>query len=1160
MTKENWRKLGILFLKFIVLIICWPTGISFGQSIKQVLSEASIYSSSESASISRNTNGLLSTSCIDFQFTGSPQQWVVPPGVDTIRIKMWGGAGGAGPDSSNNSGGGGGYTEATLAVSPGQVLDILVGGGGGAANGNTGGVGAWPNGGSGGLGNRVDPLIGAVGGSGGGGGRSEIQIGGVIYVIAGAGGGGSYNREGGGGGGFDAEFTPGNNQFNLNGFGGNQISGGAPASNVICGNPVSGTPGSFLQGGLGASDTGGANNDRSSGGGGGDGYYGGGGGSSHDGCFGVGSAGGGGSGYLCSTCPGFLGTSITAGISGLPANNTDSVLTLFPGIGAGQDQSPGGYGLVYICYDFCIPTTSITSASACDYFISPSGLLYTSTGIYNDTISNSAGCDSVIIISLTIFNSVVDTVINVSACDYYNAPWGATYTQSGLYVDTLSTINGCDSVVSVNLTINYSSNAPTIIANACDTYISPWGAIYTQSGLYYDTLSTVYGCDSIVSLNLNLNSSFVSPTSIITACDAYTSNWGTVYTQSGIYYDTLSTIYGCDSILSLDLTINNSIVLPTLSIAACDSFVSSWGATFTQSGLYYDTLATVYGCDSIVSLNLTLNNGFVAPTAVITACDSYASDWGIVYTQSGLYYDTLSTIYGCDSILSLDLTINNSIVLPALPITACDSFVSSWGTTYNQSGIYVDSLITVLGCDSIISVDLTIYNSVVAPTTIVTACDSYATSWGSIYNQSGLYVDTIATIFGCDSVVSIDLTVLSNSIAPIQNVTSCNGFLTPWGDFLTQSGIYSDTIPSVNGCDSIISINLTVYYDYIAPPNYITACDSYLSPWGLVYNQSGTYSDTLTTLNGCDSILTVVLIIDTLQVMPTQFVTACNTYSSTWGQVYDQTGFYTDTLLSVNGCDSIVSIDLTITGPPEFSTTIASPDTCDGNNGAAFVTAVGGSGALSYNWSNGISGPLLSGLTSGSYTVTVTDQDGCSNVVTVDVGELLPPVVTAYASSQIVVSGGSVQLAAAGAYTYQWSPTAGLSCFSCQSTSISPMATSTYTVIGTDINGCSSFDTITVYFDATCKEIFVPNIFSPNNNGPNKNEYLCVYSNCIEEMDFVIFNRWGKQVYQSNNPNDCWDGTFEGKDAMTGVYAYRLYIKQTDGVEVKKIGNVTLAR
>ena len=78
--------------------------------------------------------------------------------------------------------------------------------------------------------------------------------------------------------------------------------------------------------------------------------------------------------------------------------------------------------------------------------------------------------------------------------------------------------------------------------------------------MYHDTLQTAAGCDSVLILDLTINSSYTAPIDTLIACDSLV--WqGTTYTTSGIYYDSLQTVSGCDSILILDLTINNTISL-----------------------------------------------------------------------------------------------------------------------------------------------------------------------------------------------------------------------------------------------------------------------------------------------------------------------------------------------------------------------------------------------------------------------------------------------------------------------------------------------------------------------------------------------------------------------------------------------------------------------
>lgn len=508
--------------------------------------------------------------CLVFEPTGSAQQWVVPAGVDSVRVKMWGAAGGGGPDPTNNAGGGGGYTEVTVPVVAGDIFQIVVGTGGQVAVGHNGGSGGWPGGGNGGSGNRVENLGGVptnVGGAGGGGGLTVVRMIGSINNIlgfAGAGGGAAYNRSGGGGGGLVAEFTATNNQFNLNGFGGTQTAGGAPSSNTLCGHPVSGIAGAGQQGGAGATDLGGSA-DRTGGGGGGAGYFGGGGGGSHDGCFGVGSTGGGGSGFVCSTCPGLTGTTQTAGFFGVPANSNDPLLASYPGTATGTFNQNGGGGLVQICYlSPCAATTDSISITACNDFTNPLGAIYTQSGIYSYTLASSTGCDSVIILDLTIV-PFSQTQLNVTACDSFVAATGDVYYQSTIFNYTVTGSNGCDSIISVNLTINGAIQNPVQNISACDSYTAPWGTTYTQNGIYSDTLQSLSGCDSVISINLTINRTIQNPVQNISACNSYTAPWGTTYTQNGIYSDTIQTIGACDTINSINLSINQ---LPDLQLIA----------------------------------------------------------------------------------------------------------------------------------------------------------------------------------------------------------------------------------------------------------------------------------------------------------------------------------------------------------------------------------------------------------------------------------------------------------------------------------------------------------------------------------------------------------------------------------------------------------------
>ena len=561
---------------------------------------------------------------------------------------------------------------------------------------------------------------------------------------------------------------------------------------------------------------------------------------------------------------------------------------------------------------------------------------YTNSGIFTVSLYISDGVN----FDITIKNNFINvnqalTQENITACDIYN--WnGAFYSQSGNYTDTLLSFLGCDSIVTLNLTINSAGNSQENISS-CDNYF--WaGNTYYQSGTYLDTLQSANGCDSILTLNLNIISGGSSQENI-SNCDNYF--WrGNTYYQSGTYTDTLQSVNGCDSILTLNLTINSGGSSQE-NVTTCNNYIWN-GNSYNQSGNYNDTLQNINGCDSIITLNLTISN-YISFSENISSCNDYFW-YGNNYTQSGNYTDTILVSGGCDSIVTLNLIINPSI-FSTDTILSCGDY--NWnGNNFSQSGNYTDTLQSTLGCDSIVSLNLTLNSSISSSETIIT-CDDY--NWnGNNYSLSGNYVDTLSSISGCDSIVSLFLTIDYN-VSNQENITTC-GTYTWNGSTYSQSGTYYDSSLTSNGCDSISILNLTISPSAFGQEN-ITTCNSFL--WnGLNYSQTGNYIDTLQTSLGCDSVVTLNLIINN-SIVVNDSATVCNDYF--WnGNNYSNSGLFTDTLTTSLGCDSIVYLQLTILENFIFEDS---------------VSACG-----SYLWN----GTLID--SSGIYTDTLQSINGCDSI------------------------------------------------------------------------------------------------------------------------------------------------------------------------------------
>ena len=413
------------------------------------------------------------------------------------------------------------------------------------------------------------------------------------------------------------------------------------------------------------------------------------------------------------------------------------------------------------------------------------------------------------------------------ACDSYD--WnGTTYSTSGSYTQTLQTTNGCDSVVTLMLTINNSTTG-TDLQTACNSYTWLDGNTYTSSNnTATHTLQTINGCDSVVTLNLTIINS-ATGTDSQTACDSF--NWnGTTYSTSGSYIQTLSTLNGCDSVVTLTLTINNSTTGTDLQ-TACDSYTWIDGNTYSSSNTTAThTLQTVNGCDSLVMLNLTINNSTTG-TGLQTACDSY--DWnGTTYTTSGSYIQTLNTVNGCDSVVTLNLNINLS-EFHTDSITACNFYTWENGITYltNNNSAQV-TYTNNLGCDSVITLNLNIFESSEENTSYDICFGDSVIIGNNFYSNSGIYVDTLTNYLGCDSIINTFLYVnseISLSINRYQNslesvaLAGFSPYNFTWntGDTISviypeQSGQYWVTAKDAMGCFSD-----TVYYNFIYDYSFI---------------------------------------------------------------------------------------------------------------------------------------------------------------------------------------------------------------------------------------------------------------------------------------------------------------------------------------------------
>ena len=188
----------------------------------------------------------------------------------------------------------------------------------------------------------------------------------------------------------------------------------------------------------------------------------------------------------------------------------------------------------------------------------------------------------------------------------------------------------------------------------------------------------------------------------LSACDSL--NWnGQVLTQSGNYTFQGQTLSGCDSIVTLQLSILSN-TQTNLQFSQCVPLTLN-GQTYTQSGTYQQILPSNLGCDSILNIQFALNQGDTV-LVPLSSCDS-VSIGGQTYTTSGIISELLTNVNGCDSLVLWDVVINSSAPLTVFDTTVTNSFLWN-GQVYTSSGSYTQQLSTIEGCDSLVTVNLTV--------------------------------------------------------------------------------------------------------------------------------------------------------------------------------------------------------------------------------------------------------------------------------------------------------------------------------------------------------------------------------------------------------------------------------------------------------------------
>ncbi len=708
----------------------------------------------------------------------------------------------------------------------------------------------------------------------------------------------------------------------------------------------------------------------------------------------------------------------------------------------------------------------------------------------------------------------------------------STTAMSGVYTVIVTSPSGCVSSATTTVTVN-PSITPTF---------TPVAAICSGGALTALPTTSINGITGAWSPALN-NTATTTYTFTPTAGLCATTTTMTI---------TIYPIPAAPTVLNDTICPSNSTTLTaTAPGGTYEWFDAPVAGTLLTTGASYTTPVLVANTTYYVQTTI---NGCVSPRTAVTV--------------------TISPLLVVDAGLNDSICFGGSYTLGVSPNGAGYSYVWDEPTNMGFSSIYNPTVnptstttytVTVTDPSNCVGSDNITITVKPTPTVSVPASASYC---NGVAVPASAFTSTPAggAFSWTNSNTSIGLAASGSGNTPVFNATNLTG--------ATISGTVTVT-PTVNGCvGSPSSYTITVYPsastnaigNIQACPGDIVPVSAFAStpaggsfswtnsntsiglaasgvgntPTFTASNSSGSpvvaTVSVSATANGCTGAPTTYTITVNPVVTSSSNVSICQGDSMLINGVYYATaGAYKDTVISSFGCDSVVTYNLSINMVSVANSNV--------------IVCQGDSVLLNGNYYSA----------AGSYPFTFTSSFGCDSVIiySVSIAPLPSFNISGGASINIGESSNLAVLPGVFGTTYLWDPPVGLSCFFCQNPIATPMVSTWYYVTVTSAAGCQTMDSVYIEVDPSTN-IYVPNIFSPNND--DNNDMYLVRGKGVDQFNLAIYNRWGQLVFESNDIEQGWDGTKDGTPLNQGVFVYKLQVIMYNNDRIEQTGNITLIR
>ena len=751
---------------------------------------------------------------------------------------------------------------------------------------------------------------------------------------------------------------------------------------------------------------------------------------------------------------------------------------------------------------------------------------------------------------------------------------------SGLVM--LSSVQGCDSIIDVNL--NILDAGKLIVDNTlCTGESINIGGILFDEDNPSDTLiindASASGCDSIIEVNLSFVESFNESDDVFICAGDSIMIDGVWVKDEGNYIDNLISVQQCDSIVDVSLMFyapSEFLLNPTLCTGGMVIVNGTVYDADNPSGMETFDNASVNGCDSIVNIALDFSDEIIINLTREFCPGDSTQVGGIWYFENTFITESEVSSSGCDSTTNTTISVFPETVFNLNQELCNDGFIEVNGTIYdidNPSGIETFENQDLNACDSTVLIALTFVTEITGmDQENICAGDSIFLE-GAWQFDSGQYMDTFVSVNGCDSIVTTTLTVDDcfdlGTVEIIDNV--CAGDANGSICVIINSGsiplvvAWENTDNGEMGTIEISTLGNQFCESSLFSGNYILR---YLDSTGAeLASDNYTIQDLNAPLTGniivtnplsCFGVNDAGLEVDVSG--------GAGNYTYSWNQNLGNgesvtnlgAGDYEVLVLDAEQCE--LFLDINLVAPQEMSFDVVSVNsTCaDISNGSIRVSNIN---ALTQDFTLSVNGNLLnapyelSDLAAGSYTLVLTNTENCILENTIIIEDDASDILVDYTELYQIEILDSVQFVAnypASVDSVLWTPdNQGISCTTCLFPFFSPQSSSSYFLTLYDDSGCTEQIPITINVTIPEVNVFVPNVFSPNDDGLNDMFLIGFASIVTESYTLSIFDRWGNRMYEEDldpNSQEGWDGKFNNVNVNPGVYMYQVrYIDPNRG-------------